>query len=1480
MLTPTTVRESLSARGAAVAFALILAVACSDEPTRPPPLHTSVSTAAQAASVADSARAVLTTLYEKTGGDDWTHNDNWLDSTDVGTWYGVTTDSAGRVVGLRLVNNNLTGHIPPELGDLASLENLDLSRNGLAGEIPPELGRLANLSELNLYDNQLTGALPPELGSLAGLTYLNLARNRFSGAIPPQLGQLANLRYFRVWGLTGPIPAELGDLASLETLDFDGFESAGAIPPELGRLTNLKHLGISNSHLSGPIPRELAALTGLESLDFGNAQLVGDRLTGPIPPELGNLTNLRYLELGGHNLTGPIPPELSNLSQLTYISLVKNQLTGHIPAELGGLEQLGALYLDRNRLTGPIPTELGSLTNLWTLSLWYNHLTGPIPPELGALTDLRVLSLWFNELTGPIPPELGNLTNLEELVLSRNQLSGPVPGELGGLEQLRELYFHENRLTGNIPPEFLQLSRLSDFYFHDNAGLCLPSVNSLQDWYNQILNRWIDGPFCADDEVLRKLYETAGGPDWTNADNWLGDAPLADWYGVETDSLGLVSSLDLADNGLAGHLPGNLGDLSGLTTLRIGDNALSGPLPFSLPNTPIEALEYANTDLCIPSDEEFRDWLDAIPQHSGTGVSCPPLSDRTILEELYYKTGGSNWTSAAGWATDAPLSEWHGVSVESDGSVVGLNLDFNGLAGPIPSVLGNLAELRTLSVTGNGLTGPIPVELGGLTNLEELSLWDNRLTGPIPRELADLLRLRSLTLARNRLSGPIPWELGQLAELRFLSLRSNFLWGPIPPELGALPNLRELRLYDNRLTGPIPPELGGLGQLRWLFLANNTLTGPIPPELGGLTNLETLSLWGNRLAGPIPPELGSLGELRELVLQNNQLTGPIPPGLGGLGELRWLMLQNNQLTGPIPPELGSLGELREFLLQNNQLTGPLPSEFGNLDDLLYLNVTANGGLAGPLPVSFTKLNNLLQLLARNTELCAPRDPDFLSWLEGVPDRAVAQCVPTTADAYLTQAVQSRGFPVPLAADRPALLRVFLTVDTTSTNASADIPPVRATFYVAGQRVHVENIPGKDEPIPAAIDESSLAGSANAEIPGSVIQPGLEVVIEPDPDGTLDRALGVPRRIPETGRLAVDVRDSPVFEVTAIPFLFEERPDSSILATVDSMAADPESHELLEHTHLLLPFSTLNLTAHDPVVTTSNHGFSILAHTELIRVAENGTGHYLGLMANSTGPLGVAYLPGWSAFSSLRSATLAHELGHNINLAHAPCGVFGGDDRYPYPTGRIGAWGYDPRTLELVSPEIADVMSYCGPPDWISDYHFTKGLDYRIEAGSQSTSSAAAHRESSTRTLLVWGGLDGEGAPFLRPAFHADAAANVPSAGGAYSLTGRNQSGAVVFSLNFDMVVIADGEGEEAGFTFAVPATWSGEVASVTLVGPGGSAVLDRDTNEPMTILRDPVTGRIRAILEEAPAVVAGRGQLSDYEVMFSRGIPGADAWRR
>lgn len=1375
-----------------------------------------------------SDREALVALYNATDGPNWVNNENWLSDRPLGEWHGVDTDESGRVV--RLV---LAGHFDDEVRTYVSF--------GLLGWIPPELGNLTHLEVLDLRTNGLVGTIPAELGNLYDLKQLSLGWNRLSGVIPPELGGLTNLERLQVRSntLTGPIP------------------------PELSGLANLKHLDLSQNELAGGIPASFSGLVELERLD-----------------------------LGQNSFTGPIPSELANLSKLLSLSLYDNELTG------------------------PIPPELANIERLWFLSLHTNGLTGPIPSELGKLTNLRSLNLGNNNLTGPIPPELGNLGNLESLSLGNNNLIGQVPPELGRLTQLQNLTLSDNLLMGVLPLNFVEFTNLQNLGCRRTEGVCVPATDEFREWARQVESRgntqWpVDIPFCdeIDAGVLEDLYQAANGSGWTRSEGWLKDENLSRWHGVQTDPIGRVSGLDLSGNGLSGYVPEVLGQLASLTSLRIGDNALSGRLPLSLSGVPLEEFDYGGTSLCFADDAGFRGWLNGIPRHSGTGVQCPPLTEREILEWLYRNTDGENWGENAGWLTDAPLAQWHGVETDAAGRVVGLRLPNNGLTGSLPVELGELSQLRQLDLVANGLSGSIPPELGGLDRLEWLALASNQLSGSIPSELGKLSELRYLSLRQNQLSGSIPPALGDLGSLVSLDLGSNqfsgeiprdlarlvnvtrlglgrnFLSGPVPPELGNLIRLRVLVLEGNQLSGDIPSSLGNLGALESIDLADNQLTGRIPPQLGALSRLSVLDLSGNELTGPIPAELGGLSSLSELQLFGNELSGAIPVELGDLANLTTLNLGDNELAGPLPAELGYAAKLEGLDLWSNSLTGPVPPEFGNLTLLKSLILADNPGLSGPLPPGIKSLGQLEQFMAGGTALCRPADSEFTAWFRAIGERRLVRCEGGAA-VYLTQAVQSWDDPVPLLAGEPALLRVFVTAAQAD---AATMPSVRATFYVDGTEQHVVHIPASAQSIPTEITEGDLALSVNAEISASLVVPGLEMVIEVDPGGALDPTLGVTKRIPEEGRLAVDVRTVPPLHLTLIPFLWEAEPDLSLIEIVSAMAADPDGHELLRDVRTLLPIAGINVVAREPVITSTQDSRRRLSQVEAIRIMENGLGYWMGVSSFRRTPgfltvpsaAGRAFVGGRASIALANPNTIAHELGHNLSLRHAPCGGAGGlDPWFPHFGGSIGAWGYDFDRESLVPPDAADVMSNC-TSYWISDFFFNKALNHRLATGD-ATGAALSAEADPTRALLIWGGRDQDGVPYLDPAFVVDAVPALPPAGTEYAIVGADADGVPLFSYPFDMPEIGDAAGEETSFVFALPVQreWTGNLLSITLSGPGGSATLDESTDRPMAILRDQQTGQVRGFLSDLPsgeaAQAAAKGAVAvkpGVEVLFSRGIP-------
>ena len=1490
------IRAVLGRAAAALAFGLAATMACSDQLTEP--LVEAAPAAADGFATTGGDRDVLGALYEATDGPNWTKNDNWLTDAPLDAWHGVETDASGRVLELTLDSNGLTGEIPAELGKLANLEWLWLSNNGLTGEIPPELGNLANLRVLNLGANNLTGEIPPELAKLTNLRVLYLGVvNNLTGEIPPELGNLANLTTLHLDSnkLTGEIPSELGNLANLEYLILSHNRLTGVIPPTFSDLPNLSTfdwdqnaglcapgtrqfivfadsldeqkgpfcheadaavlqsvyhstlgsawassdgwlqpgpladwygvetdsisgrvsgLDLSQNSLSGELLSNLASLDSLRELRLdGNSQLGGRLWLG--------MTDLplRILSYDGTNLCIPVSPAF----RMWLRSIPSHSGTGNVCPPLTDRDVLVALYeatggpnwttndnwltdapldawhgvrtdasgrvqglnLSDDGLTGEIPAELGGLANLELLYLDHNGLTGEIPAELGNLTDLQRLYLHSNHLTGEIPSELGNLTDLQRLWLHSNHLTGEIPPELGALVKLRYLYLHSNHLTGEIPPELGNLANLK----------------------------------------------------------------------------GLI----LSDNGLTGDIPSSWGkgNLANLEHLHLANNPdLLGALPMEMIFLPLRVLSYAGTDLCTPAHPAFRTWLRSIPSHSGTANECPP--DRDVLVALYEATGGPNWTKNDNWLTDAPLDSWHGVETDASrqtvksGRVTNLSLDDNNLTGEIPSELGNLDYLERLWLDGNGLTGEIPPELGNLDYLLQLYLDGNGLTGEIPPEL------------------------GNLDYLGYLFLGDNDLTGEIPPELGNLANLKRLWLHGNDLTGEIPSELGNLDYLESLALVDNDLTGEIPPELGNLANLDELVLHGNGLTGKIPSELGDLANLESLALHGNGLTGEIPAELGKLANLERLYLANNGLTGEIPSELGDLANLEHLYLANNGLTGEIPSELGDLANLEHLYLANNPDLFGALPLG--NLVKLQELRLDGTEICLPYDSATRRWLRLKWEPHVPVCPPpATATAYIVQSVQKADFPgpphIPLVAGKPGLLRVFVTAPDAG---GAPIPSGLARFYNRnGSTYSVPLSPG-DGAIPAVaeIAETNLSLSANAKVPGDVLRPGVEMVVELDPEGTLDPALGIPWRIPATGRTVLSVNTARAFDVTVVPFLLKSKPDSSILAVTDGLTAEDELFEL---TRRLLPVGPMSVTVHEPVWTSTRNADDLLAQTKLIWEREGKVGYYMGTLPNPTGAAGVAYLAKKIIFSLPRGGTIAHEFGHTMNLRHAPCGnPRNVDPGYPHAGGVAGAWGWDRRSGRLVSSGAKDVMGYCGS-EGISDYHYVKASRWRRQTGA-----GAYYAGPSTRVLLLWGGVGTDTAPFLNPAFVVDGRPSLLEGAGAWRIVGEAEDGRVLFSQRFEMAETADGDGRSSfALALAADLEWADALSRIVLTGPDGSVAMSAGTGPATALLQDPATGRVRGILhdwrESAAGAQpdAGRALLErGLEVQVSSGIPRSDAWRR
>ncbi len=732
----------------------------------------------------------------------------------------------------------------------------------------------------------------------------------------------------------------------------------------------------------------LYSLNIFGSIPVDGPSLRANELRGQIPSEIGQLDHLEALVLSNNRLRGPIPPELGRLTRLRSLRLDGNRLSGPIPPDLGDLTELRALVLMENPLSGTIPSEFGNLVNLEHLFLRSTGLSGPIPPELGRLSDLRNLDLRSTEVNGPIPAELGDLASLEGLYLARTDLSGPIPSELGQLRNLEELSLPSSLCAPTDSAFQTWLDGLDEAHVSPCVS---PEEDSAVETPTTPAADQFEGTVESDREALTALYRATDGPDWVIKTNWLSDRPLGEWYGVETDQTGRVTALrlytidgdkpsgnsgHLTSNGLRGRIPSQLGQLDQLQTLVLWGNSLSGPIPPELGNlASLETLDLSSNRLS-----------GRVPAELGK------------LSKLGQLELGSNWLRG-------PLPD----ELQGLANLTSLNLSRNSFPGPFPRVVLELRNLRSLDLSWTGISGPIPAELAGLSGLRQLSLDHNELSGPIPPELARLYSLQFLFLHNNQLGDALPAELGSLYRLSRLDLRNNQLSGALPDEIGHMRGLYELRLSGNEhLSGMLPVSFFALSSLSTLELTGTGLCAH-----GGATFQAWLAgVWrreGVTNCGPPPvnPDRDTLIAFYhaaggpDWVFNTNWLSDrPLGEWYGvntdGFGRVTRLMLYTidgdkpldsrgssltgNGLSGEIPASIGQLTELGWLLLADSDLSGSLPEELGNLRRLHSLYLNANPDLSGPLPGSLRGLTELSQLSVAGTQLCAPADWMFQSWL--------------------------------------------------------------------------------------------------------------------------------------------------------------------------------------------------------------------------------------------------------------------------------------------------------------------------------------------------------------------------------------------------------------------------------------------------------------------------------------------------------------------
>ncbi|HWB27635.1 MAG TPA: IPT/TIG domain-containing protein [Chitinophagaceae bacterium] len=560
----------------------------------------------------------------------------------------------------------------------------------------------------------------------------------------------------------------------------------------------------------------------------------------------------------------------------------------------------------------------------------------------------------------------------------------------------------------------------------------------------------------ADSLALVDLYDSTDGPHWINNANWL-VKPVKNWYGITLDNNGNIKGINLAGNNLKGKVPASIANFSKLQALTLQNNFLifdglelvAQKFSFAVyaPQHTRLQVNYKAGVFCVSAGGTLADntysWYSLKGQETvvtGDSTYSPFLftsnyyvtvtnklankltlysdtfgiasktnkQDSLALVDLYNSTGGNHWKNNTGWL-NRPVKNWYGVGLDTNGRVIYVILNNNGLKGLFQPSLGDLSKLQYLALSSNQLTGSIPSSIGNITTLYDLELQNNHLSGTLSSSLLNLPQLRFLQLEHNFFTFdgletlseklpnatynpqdtvlPIHYKNGILSVSAGGSVANNtYHWyhnvngvshesiisgdSTYSPTDGGnyFVYIRNNKATTLQLTSDTInvqyADADKQDSAALVDLYNNTdglhwknnigwLAGPVKGWYGIKINVNgrviSINLHSNNLTGKLPASIGGMVKLDSLNLASNALSSSIPTALGNLTSLRFLNLSYNFFTDSIPSSLGNLINLQYlYLSYNYRLGGKIPSQLGNLSRLAYLDLSHNA-LSGEVP---------------------------------------------------------------------------------------------------------------------------------------------------------------------------------------------------------------------------------------------------------------------------------------------------------------------------------------------------------------------------------------------------------------------------------------------------------------------------------------------------------------------------------------------------
>lgn len=720
--------------------------------------------------------------------------------------------------------NNLDGSIPE---DLSSFDDLNLLLAGneisfisdkLCNKIGWMNGEVANSCDsilcppgtFNADGRQVDTSTPCET-----CTYAGSARKYGSTSCGPGSTDALDDRsiLFDLYDATGGDSWTTSTGWKSSTVPYCDWYGVTCTPTTTGEL-RVSELNLGKNNLNGIIPSKVYFLKGLKKLDVKQnpvlitfhdidqaselEEIYIDETLAKNLNGIGKAQKLKVLHAYKNSFGGQqIPDEVFDISTLTDLNIADSMLAGPLSGKIGKLTQLQRLTLDSNSLTGELPSQISLLPSLKEIELSNNKWIGTLPSTWEGMTSLEALFLNNQEektagVTGSLTA-FANMPNLKELSLSKNQLTGAIPSNflsgISGKDTLITVRLDQNHLMGAVPSSLQMFSKLNidvtgNYITSIDNGLCnksewndgnvgqfgcagilcpagtyspsgrqTSSTETCDPCPGEENSLYLGDTTCVtlvkqqEKEILNKLFQATNGNNWINKDGWTdANSDICSWYGIECGEGSTVESVHLGSNLLIGSVPKEIFELPNLKSLWLYSN----PVQFS---------------------------FDGIGQ--ATKLKSLRL-DSTKLQSL------------------------KGIG---DGlSLVGVDVGFNQLAGPIPTSVHNLVNLEIFSGANNAFTGPVP-DFSNLRKLSTIRLGDNKLTGRLP-SFSRHSNMISVDLSHNDLDGPIPSNFLETVNQEgslFVDLSDNMLTGHVP---GSLSRVNDMTIYlrDNRIAG-IDPSL-------------------------------------------------------------------------------------------------------------------------------------------------------------------------------------------------------------------------------------------------------------------------------------------------------------------------------------------------------------------------------------------------------------------------------------------------------------------------------------------------------------------------------------------------------------------------------------------------------------------------------------------------------------------------------------------------